>query len=157
MTRTAAIAIDLDGVLGDTRPLWRDWLAASAPVLGVDVDTLPSDRAEAAAELDRLGAGNWRALLERFSEERAPIYVRRDPLTSAALRVLVGSGRRVGVFTDAPEPLARVVLSQLGASRRVEVVGAGDAALARVLEELGADAVVVMTREELERVSREGT
>ena len=38
----------------------------------------PFDRGEAAAELDRRGAGNWRALLERFSEERAPVYLRRD-------------------------------------------------------------------------------
>jgi hypothetical protein len=50
----------------------------------------------------------------------------------------------------APDPeLARVALSQLGASRRVEVVEAGAGALERVVERLGADAVVVRTRDEL--------
>ena len=34
---------------------------------------------------------------------------------SAALRALQADGRVLGVFTDAPEPLARVALAQLGA------------------------------------------
>ena len=157
MTEAPAVAIDLDGVLGDTRPLWRDWLVAAAPVLGVDLDTLPDDRVEAAAELDRLGAGNWRTLLERFSEERAPVYVRRNPSASAALRGLSAAGCRLGVFTDAPEPLARVTLSQLGADRRIVVVEAGEGARERVLQALGPGAVVVTSREGLERVSRERT
>ena len=38
------LAVDLD-VLGDTRPLWRDWLADAARVL--DVDGLSDDRAAA--------------------------------------------------------------------------------------------------------------
>src|SRR5262249_17220012 len=79
MSRAAALALDLDGVLGDTRPLWRAWLESAAPVLGVDPDALPEDRARAADELDRSDAGNWRTLLERFSEDRAPVYLRRDP------------------------------------------------------------------------------
>jgi phosphoglycolate phosphatase-like HAD superfamily hydrolase len=144
-----AVAVDLDGALGDTRPLWRDWLEAAAPVLGLDPATLSDDRAEAAAELDRLGAGNWRTLLERWSEERAPVYLRRDPGASAALRSLSADGREIGVFTDAPEPLARIALSQLGADRRVLVLETGASALARLLARLGDDTAVVTTHAEL--------
>jgi len=69
VTDERAVAIDLDGALGDTRRLWGDWLASATLVLGVDPGSLPEDRARAAAELDERGAGNWRTLLERFSEE----------------------------------------------------------------------------------------
>ncbi|MBA3434404.1 MAG: hypothetical protein H0U08_09960 [Actinobacteria bacterium] len=144
-----AVAIDLDAALGDTRPLWADWLVAAAAVLGVAAETLPSDRGEAAAELDRRNAGNWRVLLERFSEDRAPVYLRRDSRTSVALRALSLAGRDVGVFTDAPEPLARVALAQLGAVRRVVAVETGSDALERLLARLGPDAVVVRSRAEL--------
>jgi len=144
-----AVAIDLDAALGDTRPLWADWLVAAGAVLGVAAETLPSDRGEAAAELDRRNAGNWRALLERFSEDRAPVYLRRDSGTSVALRALSLAGRDVGVFTDAPEPLARVALEQLGAVRRVVAVETGSGALERLLARLGPDAVVVRSRAEL--------
>jgi phosphoglycolate phosphatase-like HAD superfamily hydrolase len=147
--RAGAVAVDLDGALGDTRPLWRDWLEAAAPVLGLDPATLPDDRAEAAVELDRLGAGNWRTLLERWSEERAAVYLHRDPRASAALRMLSADGRKIGVFTDAPEPLARIALSQLGADRRVVVLETGASALERLLARLGDDTVVVGTRAEL--------
>jgi phosphoglycolate phosphatase-like HAD superfamily hydrolase len=143
-----AIAIDLDA-LGDTRRLWDDWLASAQSVLGVDPGSLPADRGAAAEALDRDGAGNWRVLLERFGEDRAPVYLRRDATASAALRSLAGDGFRLGVFTDAPEPLARVALAQLGAERRVEAVEAGSGALARLLERLGGDALVVRTRDEL--------
>ena len=81
--------------------------------------TLSVDRGEAAAALDAAGAGNWRTLLERFAEDHAPAYLRRDAATSAALQSLASSGVELGVFTDAPEPLARVALAQLGAARRV--------------------------------------
>ena len=144
-----AVAIDLDGALADTRPLWDAWLASAAGVLGVDPASLPADRGEAAAELDRLGAGNWRTLLERFSEDRAAVYLRREPAMSASLRALGAAGRTVGVFTDAPEPLARIALAQLGATRRVAVLETGSGALERLLERLGDDAAVVRTREEL--------
>ena len=55
MTGSRPVAIDLDGALGDTRPLWRDWLASAAPLLGVDPDSLPSasDRRAAAADASR--------------------------------------------------------------------------------------------------------
>jgi len=68
---------------------------------------------------------------------------------SAALRALAASGRRIGVFTDAPEPLARVALAQLGAERRASMLEAGAGALARTLAALGANAVVVHSRAEL--------
>ena len=145
-----AVAIDLDGALGDTRELWRDWLTSAEGVLGVDADALPTERGEAAAELDRRGAGNWRTLLERFSEDRAPVYLRRDAVASAALRSLVAAGCEVGVFTDAPEPLARVALAQLGAERRVTAIETGAGALERLLEAFGDDALVIRTRAELD-------
>jgi phosphoglycolate phosphatase-like HAD superfamily hydrolase len=141
------LAIDLDGALGDTRPLWLDWLRSAEGVLGVE--GLPDDRGEAAAELDARGAGNWRVLLERFAEERAPVYLRRDAGASTALRSLADSGRAVGVFTDAPEELARVALAQLGAERRVSAVETGSGALERLLARLGDDTTVVCTRDEL--------
>jgi phosphoglycolate phosphatase-like HAD superfamily hydrolase len=149
VTAKRPVAVDLDGALGDTRPLWDDWLKSVAGVLGVDAGTLPVDRGAAAEELDRLGAGNWRTLLERFGEERAPVYLRRDAAASTALRAVAGAGREIGVFTDAPEPLARVALAQLGAERRVVAVETGSGALERLLATLGADAVVVRTRAQL--------
>ena len=150
MSMARAVAIDLDGALGDTRPLWSAWLESAAPLLGVDPDGLPANRADAAAELDRRGAGNWRTLLERFSEERAPVFLRRDAAAAAALRAIAAEDRAIGVYTDAPEPLARVALAQLGADRRVAALETGDGALERLLSRLGADAVVVRTRAELD-------
>lgn len=136
------LAVELD-VLGDTRPLWRDWLADAGRVL--DVEGLPDDRAAAAAELDARGAGNWRTLLERFAEDRAAVYLRPAADVSAALRRLQAEGVRVAVFTDAPEELARVALAQLGATRRVAAVETG----AGALERLGSDVTVVRSRDEL--------
>ncbi len=148
MPTPAAFAIDLDGALGDTRPLWSDWLAAAGRVLPVDAEQLPADRGAAVAALDTAG-GNWRILLERFAEERAPVYLRPHGEASAALRRLDAAGARVGVFTDAPIELARVALAQLGATRRVSLVETGAGALDRLLAELGDGAVVVHARGEL--------
>ena len=155
MSAGRPLAIDLD-VLGDTRRLWDDWVASAGSVLGVDVQSLPVDRGEAAAALDRDGAGNWRTLLERFSEDRAPAYLRRDASASAALRSLAAEGCALGVFTDAPEPLARVALAQLGAERRVEAVETGARALERLLARLGGDVLVVRTRDELRAAAESG-
>jgi phosphoglycolate phosphatase-like HAD superfamily hydrolase len=149
VTPPAALAIDLDGALGDTRRLWDDWLAETGHVLGVDPTTLPADRGVAATLLDDSGAGNWRTLLERFAEERAPVYLRPAAEASAALRRLGASASRVGVFTDAPEELARIALVQLGATRRIEVVEAGTGALERLKEAFGVETITVLTREEL--------
>lgn len=148
MTAPRPIAVDLDA-LGDTRALWSDWLASAQAVLGVDPASLSSDRGTAAETLDRLGAGNWRTLLERYSEDRAPVYLRRDADTSAALRALAARGSVIGVFTDAPEPLARIALAQLGATRRIAALEVGSGALERILVTLGRDTRVIRTREEL--------
>lgn len=143
-----ALAIDLDAI-GDTRPLWTAWLASVREVLAIDPDALPADRGAAAEVLDGSGAGNWRALLERFSEDHAGAYFRRDAATSAALRSLSSRGVTLGVFTDAPEPLAAVALAQFGATRRVSAVESGAGALDRLRDVLGADAAVVRTRDDL--------
>lgn len=144
-----ALAIDLDGALGDTRRLWRDWLSDAGRVLGVDPASLPDDRAAATASLDGAGAGNWRTLLERFAEERAAVYLRPSAEASTALRRLAAAGARLGVFTDAPVELARVALAQLGAARRVEALETGTGALDRLHERLGRTTAVVSTRAEL--------
>jgi phosphoglycolate phosphatase-like HAD superfamily hydrolase len=145
---TRAVAIDLDGALGDTHRLWEDWLDSVRGLLDLD-GPLPESREEAAAELDRSGAGNWRALLERYGEERVAVYLRRDSAASAALRDLETSRRAIGVFTDAPGPLARVALAHLGVDRRISALETGEGALDRLLARLGDDAVVVRTHEEL--------
>ena len=131
-----AVAIDL-AALGDTAPLWRDWLDDARRRFRVDVTALDDE------------LPNWRQLLERFAEERAPVYFRRDADVSSTLRRLRADGTRIGVFTDAPEELARVALSHLGATQRVEALETGAGARERVLQRLGAGATVVCTREEL--------
>jgi phosphoglycolate phosphatase-like HAD superfamily hydrolase len=154
-THMTAVALELDGVLGDTRPLWDDWVADSSGLFGLDPDSLPHDRAAAAAALDERGAGNWRVLLERYASERAPVYLRPDAAVSAALRGLASAGVRLGVFTDAPAELARVALAQLGAARRVEAVESGANACERLRVRLGAPAEVVTTRRRLLERARE--
>ena len=144
----APLAIDLDA-LGDTRPLWSAWLESVRGVLAIDPAALPQDRGLASAELDAGGGGNWRTLLERFAEDHAPAYLRRDAATSTALRSLAGRGVALGVFTDAPEPLARVALAQLGATRRVAVLESGADSLDRVVATLGPGTIVVRTRSDL--------
>ena len=145
----SAILIDLDGALGDTRPLWNDWLTGVTRVLGVSSETLPADRGAAAADLDAAGAGNWRVLLERFAAERAPVYLRPNADVSAALRQLAATGRPLGVFSDAPAELARVAVAQLGVGRRMAALETGSGALERLAAALGADATVVRTRDQL--------
>jgi len=150
------IAIDLDGVLGDTRPLWDAWLEDAArrfrSIAPLDVAALPTDRAAAAEELDRwaeAGVGDWRAALARFAEDRAPVYLRPNADVSAALRALAANGSRLGVFTDAPEPLARVAVAQLGADRRIESLETGAGALDRLRDRFGPETVIVRDASEL--------
>ncbi|HEY3017841.1 MAG TPA: hypothetical protein VGJ23_03325 [Gaiellaceae bacterium] len=131
-----AVAIDL-AALGDTDPLWQDWLEDAGRRFRVDVGALEQE------------LPNWRQLLERFAEERAPVYFRRDADVSTALRRLRTRGTRIGVFTDAPEELARVALSHLGAVRGVEALETGSGARERVLQRLGEEAEIVCTREQL--------
>jgi hypothetical protein len=142
-----ALAIELDAI-GDTRGLWDAWLESAHGVLGIDPQSLPGDRGEAAGALDAAGAGNWRVLLERFAEDHAPAYLRRDAATSAALRSLASGNVTLGVFTDAPAELARTALAQLGATRRIAALETGPDALERLVLEIG-DADVVRTRSDL--------
>jgi phosphoglycolate phosphatase-like HAD superfamily hydrolase len=138
-----AVALDLDAVLADTRPLWRDWLEDASRRTRVDLD-VPDDRAEAVAVLDER-LGDWRPLLERFAADRGPLHFRPRAETGAVLRRLEGAGVRIGVFTDAPRELAEVALAHVGAARRAEAVGTLD----EVLAALGGDAAVIRTRGEL--------
>jgi phosphoglycolate phosphatase-like HAD superfamily hydrolase len=155
------VAVDLDA-LGDTHALWRDFLADAArryaSITPLDPAALPDDRAAAAAELDRwaaAGVGDWRGALERFAEERAPVYLRPSAEASAALRALAGAGVRVGVYTDAPEPLARIALAHLGAARRVEAVECGEGARERLAERLGSETEVAAGRDDLLRLAQD--
>ena len=143
-----ALAIDLEA-FGDVEPLWLAWLEDASRRYRVEgLGRLGAERAGAEAMLDRQ-LGNWRPLLERFAEDHAAVYLRPRSDVSAALRRLQASGARLGVFTDAPEPLARVVVAQLGATRRVEAVEAGEGALERLRGRLGEQASVVRTAAEL--------
>jgi len=141
---TQAVAIDLDAVLGDTEPLWQAWLADAVRRYRVELDG-DVDEAMLDARL-----GNWRALVERFAEDHAPVYLRPRPDANAALRRLHAAGVRIGAFTGSPEPLARVAAAQLGVARRLEALEAGPGALDRLLARLGPMASVIRTVEELE-------
>ena len=150
------LAIDLDRVLGDTRALWDAWLEDAArrfrPIAELDPASLPLDRVVAAAELDAwagAGIGDWRAALERFAEDHAPLYLRPDASATAALRSLQAAGAELAAFTDAPEPLARVASAHLGLARRLQALVAGTAAEERAVAALGDGARVVRTRDEL--------
>ena len=131
-----SVAVGLSA-LGDVEPLWRDWLDDAARRFRVDVSSLDEQ------------LPNWRQLLERFAEERAPVYFRRDAEVTNALRRLHAAGVRIGVFAEAPEELARIALSHLGADGRVDVVETGPGAQERLLAELGEGTIVVRTRNEL--------
>ena len=127
----SAYALELDGVLGDTRPLWDAWLVDVSRRAHVDPTRLDDE------------LPNWRSLLERFAEDHAPVYLRPSAPATAALRRLQAEGSRVGVFTDAPAELARVAVAHLGAARRIEALEAGPGSLERLLTRLGPGARVV--------------
>jgi phosphoglycolate phosphatase-like HAD superfamily hydrolase len=131
-----AVAIDL-AAIADTDPLWHDWLESATRRFRVDVNVLEEE------------LPNWRPLLERYAEERAPVYFRRDAEVSAAIRGLESAGTLVGVFTDAPEELARVVLSHLGLLRRIDALETGVGAEVRILKRFGEGTPVVRARPEL--------
>jgi phosphoglycolate phosphatase-like HAD superfamily hydrolase len=137
------IALDLDGVLADTRPLWDAWLEDAARRARVELD-VPEDREAAVAVLDE-ALGDWRPLLSRFAADRAPLWIRPRADTNSALRRLAAAGARIGVFSDAPRELVEIALAHAGAARQVEVVGS----LAEVKAELGEEMIVVGSREEL--------
>jgi phosphoglycolate phosphatase-like HAD superfamily hydrolase len=135
---TAAVAIELDGVLGDTRPLYEAWLADVSRRAHVDADRLEEQ------------LPNWRVLLERFAEDHAPVYLRPSAPATAALRRLQAKGVRIGVFTSAPEELARIAVAHLGAARRIEALEAGPGARERLLERLGPGTVEVRSLADLQ-------
>jgi phosphoglycolate phosphatase-like HAD superfamily hydrolase len=137
------IAVDLDGVLADTRPLWNAWLEDASRRVRVELD-VPADREAAAVVLDE-ALGDWRPLLARFAADRAPLWIRPRADTNAALRRLVSAGARIGVFSYAPRELAEIALAHAGATRQVEVVGT----LAEVEAALGGEVIVVGSRKEL--------
>jgi phosphoglycolate phosphatase-like HAD superfamily hydrolase len=138
-----AIALDLDGVLADTRPLWEAWLEDAARRTRVEL-AVPEDREAAARVLDET-LGDWRPLLARFAADRAPLWIRPRAETNAALRRLAAGGARIGVFSDAPRELADIALAHAGAARQVEVVGT----LSEVRRALGEDVRVVGSRQQL--------
>jgi len=138
-----ALALDLDGVLADTRPLWDAWLEDAARRARVALE-VPEDR-EAAVVVLGEALGDWRPLLARFAADRAPLWIRPRADTNAVLRRLVAAGARIGVFSDAPRELAEIALAHAGATRLVEVVGT----LGEVRAALGEDVVVVGSRAEL--------
>jgi hypothetical protein len=131
-----AVAIDL-AAIGDTEPLFRDWLEDAGRRFRVDVNALDEE------------LPNWRVLLERFAEERAPVYFRRDADVSNAMRRLEASGTMIGVFTDVPEELARVALTHLVKLGRIDALEAGGDSKQRVLKRFGQGTTVVGTRAEL--------
>jgi phosphoglycolate phosphatase-like HAD superfamily hydrolase len=137
------LALDLDGVLADTRPLWDAWLEDAARRARVELE-VPADREAGVAVLDE-ALGDWRPLLVRFAADRAPVWIRPRADTNAALRRLTAAGARIGVFSDAPLELIEIALAHAGAARQIEVVGT----LAEVQAALGGEAIVVRTREEL--------
>lgn len=132
--RTVAIALD---ALADTDAIWRDWLADAKRryrIDGVDLD----------AELP-----NWRSLLQRFAEERAPVYLRPDADVAAALRRLQSAGVRIALFADVPAELVEVALPHLAIARRVDVVETGSGALARLQAQCGEHVEIVRSRDQL--------
>jgi phosphoglycolate phosphatase-like HAD superfamily hydrolase len=134
----AAVAIELETVLGDTRPLYDAWLEDVSRRAQIDPDRLDEE------------LPNWRVLLERFAEDHAPVYLRPSAAATAALRRLQADGVRIGVFTDAPDELARVAVAHLGAARRIEALEAGPGSLERLLEKLGPGTRTVRALAELE-------
>ena len=116
-----SLALDLDAVLVDTHPIWRDWLEDAARRARVSLDDLPDDRVAAAAVLDER-LGDWRPLLERFAADRAPLHFRPRPDVGAAIRRLHAAGARISVYSDAPRELAELAVQHLGIARRVDFV-----------------------------------
>jgi phosphoglycolate phosphatase-like HAD superfamily hydrolase len=138
-----AIAVDIDAVLADTRPVWDAWLEDASRRARVEL-AVPADREEAAGVLDA-ELGDWRPLLDRFAADRAPLWFRPRAEINGVLRRLSATGARIGAFTDAPHELAELALAHTGTARYVETIGT----LADVRAELGADTVVISSREAL--------
>ena len=144
-----AILIDLDGALGDTRPLWDDWLAGAPP--GCWGSTRQRYRPTEARQRRRWmrpepGTGARCSSGSPRADARLPPSQRRGERRAAAGGA---AGRPIGVFTDAPEGARS---SRCSATRRRSLDGtleAGTGALDRLAASLGSDATVVRTRDEL--------
>ena len=120
----AAVVIDLDGALGDTRPVWDAFVEhlarRFAAIEPLDPSELSSDRTQAAKQLDTWaasGVGDWRGQLTRFAEDHLPVHVRPDARAMSALRSLASSGAEMTVESDAPQELVDVAAAHLGLSR----------------------------------------
>jgi phosphoglycolate phosphatase-like HAD superfamily hydrolase len=140
MEPPSAVAVDLD-VLGDVGPLWRAWLEDAGRRARVD-------SLDPAALDEQLP--NWRALLQHFAEDHAPVYLRPSAPVTLSLRRLQAAGAVIGVFTGYPEELAQLALAHLGASRRVGSLECGAGAEERLVLALGPEARVVRTAAELD-------
>ena len=92
----AAVAIELDGVLGDTSGLWNAWLEDVSRRAQIDPDHLDEQ------------LPNWEQLLERFAEDHAPVYLRPSSGATSVLRALQAAGVTIGVFTDRPGSLTNI-------------------------------------------------
>ena len=130
-------------------PRSRRWILRRSPRIAA-----PRPRSSTAGPSE--GVGDWRGALERFAEDRAPVHFRPSADAATALRALAATGRRLGVYTDAPAELAAVALAHLGAGRRVELVESGAGARERLLAELGPETAVAASREDLVRISESG-
>ena len=89
------------------------------------------------------------ALLERFAEDHAPVYLRPSPRRTPPCGGCNPPAFGSGLFTDAPEPLARVAAAHLGVGRRLEALETGEGSLERLLGRLGSGTAVVRSLEEL--------
>ena len=110
----------------------------------LDLDALPSSRAETVAALDAWAGDDvdWRGELTRYYEDHIPLHLRPNPALNAALRQLGARGVRIGLWSPGPEEAARIVIHHVGLGRRVEAVQVGGSAdlAQRLAAELGAAA-----------------
>ena len=118
------IVIQLDGVLGDTRPVWNAFIEHLARRFSAIEPLVPSslsdDRVRAAEQLDAWaasGVGDWRGQLTRFAEDHLPVHLRPNARASAALRSLSSAHAAVEVVSDAPQELVDVAAAHLGLTR----------------------------------------
>ena len=61
------------------------------------------------------------------------------------------------MYTDAPEPLARIALAHLGAERRVEAVATGAGARESLIAQLGGEAEVAGSADDLLALAQRAT
>ena len=118
------LVIQLDGVLGDTKPLWQAFLEhlerRFSTIEPLDLTSLATDRTEAAAQLDiwaASGVGDWRVQLTHFAENHLPVHLRLDAQATSAMRSLASAGIELTVVSDAPQELVDIAAAHLGLDR----------------------------------------